>query len=96
MTLKKNISQKNITKKTFSQHFIVYQKTFWVVKKWPSEYQMVTKTYLPSYLCEGSDGSDGSDSIASSDENFLNINTFFFSKKKLFHQKKAFLTNKKF
>ena len=31
------------------------------MKKWPLEYQMVTETYLPIYLCEGSDSSDSFD-----------------------------------
>ena len=37
------------------------------VKKWPLEYQMVTKTYLPSNLFDGSDGSDSSDSSYSNE-----------------------------
>ena len=37
------------------------------VKKWPLEYQMVTKTYLPSNLCDSSDSSDSSGSCDSSD-----------------------------
>ena len=37
------------------------------VKKWPLEYQMVTKTYLPSNLCDISDGSNSGDSNDSSD-----------------------------
>ena len=36
------------------------------VKKWPIEYQMVTKTYLPSNKCDSSDNSDSSDSSDSS------------------------------
>ena len=32
------------------------------VKKWPLEYQMVTKTYLPTYLWDSSDSSDSCDS----------------------------------
>ena len=32
------------------------------VKKWPLEYQIVTKTNLLSYLCDSNDGSDSSDS----------------------------------
>ena len=37
------------------------------MKKLPLEYQMVTKTYLPCYLCDGSAISDISDSSNSSD-----------------------------
>ena len=37
------------------------------VKKWPLEYQIVTKTYLPSCLCDSSVGSDISDSSDSSE-----------------------------
>ena len=36
------------------------------VKKWPLEYQLVTKTYLPSNLCDSSDSSNSSDSSDSS------------------------------
>jgi hypothetical protein len=34
---------------------------------WPLEYQMVTRTYLPTYLWDSSDSSDSSDSIDSFD-----------------------------
>ena len=37
------------------------------VKKWPSEYQMVTKTYLPYNLCDSSGSSDSSYSSDSCD-----------------------------
>ena len=37
------------------------------VKKRPSEYRMVTKTYLPSNLCDSSVVSDSSDSSDISD-----------------------------
>ena len=37
------------------------------MKKWPLEYQMVTKTYLPIYLCDSSGSSDSCDSCDSSD-----------------------------
>ena len=40
-------------------------------EKWPLEYHMVTKTYLPTYLCDSSDSSVSSDSSDSSDS--LNI-----------------------
>ena len=39
------------------------------VKKLPLEYQIVTYTYLPSYLWDRSDGSDSSDSSDISDSN---------------------------
>ena len=45
------------------------------VKKWPLEYQMVTKTYLPSNLCDSSDGNDSSyrsDNIDRSDRSDSN------------------------
>ena len=42
------------------------------LKEWPLEYQMINKTYLrptylPTYLCDSSDGSDNSDSSESID-----------------------------
>ena len=37
------------------------------VKMWPSEYHMVTKTYLTSNLCFSSDSSESSDSCDSCD-----------------------------
>ena len=37
------------------------------VKKWLIEFQMVTKTYLPTYLWDISDSSDNSDSSDSCD-----------------------------
>ena len=40
------------------------------VKKLPLEYQMATKTYLPSNLCDSSDGSDNSDSCDGSDNSY--------------------------
>ena len=48
------------------------------VKKWPLEYQIVTKTYLPSNLCDSSDSSDTCNSSDSSyrKKNFNN-KTFF-------------------
>ena len=73
------------------------------VKKWRLEYQKVIKTYLPTYLWDGSDISDScdsSDSIVSSvrneysdpKKNFtkqLFVTIFFYVAKKLFvHQKK--------
>ena len=36
------------------------------MKMWPIEYQIVTKTYLPSNQCDSSDGSDSSNSSDSS------------------------------
>ena len=45
---------------------------------------MVTKTYLPSDLCDSndsSDSSDNSDSCDSSDNSDSSDNTFFFTKK---------------
>ena len=48
------------------------------VKKWPLEYQKVTKTYLPTYVWDStdsrdsSDGSDSSDSCDSNDSNDSN------------------------
>ena len=40
-----------------------------IVKKLPLEYQMVTKTYLPSNVYDNSDGSDSSYSSDSNDSN---------------------------
>ena len=37
------------------------------VKKWLVEYQMVTKTYLPTYRWDSSDSSDSCDSCDGSD-----------------------------
>ena len=37
------------------------------MKKWHLECQIVTKIYLPSYLCDSSDGNDSSDSNDSID-----------------------------
>ena len=37
------------------------------VKEWPLEYKMVTKTYIPSNLCDSSDSSDSFDSSDCSD-----------------------------
>ena len=45
--------------------WLVGQEGF--VKKWLIEYQMVTKTHLPTYLWNSSDSSDSSDSCDSSD-----------------------------
>ena len=55
-----------------------------VVKKWPLEYQMVTKTDLPSKICDSSDSnsSDSSDSCDSSDSSYQK--TFFTQKKNFF------------
>ena len=36
-------------------------------KKWPLVYQMLIKSYLPSYLCDSSDSSDSGDSSDISD-----------------------------
>ena len=36
-------------------------------KKWYLVYQMVTQSYIPSYLCDSRDGSDSSDSSDTSD-----------------------------
>ena len=66
------------------------------VKKLPLEYQKVTKTYLPSYLCDSSDGSDISDtsdscdSSDSSDQKSFFLNCFFFLPKNLFSTKTNF------
>ena len=60
-------------------------------------YQMVTKTYLPSYLCDSSDVSDRSDSSDSSDSSnsgdSSDHKTLFT--KTIFH-KKTFLPNNLF
>ena len=47
-----------------------------VLKKWPLEYQMVTKTYLATYLWDSSDSSDCFDSSDSSDSNDSSDNFF--------------------
>ena len=65
---------------------------------------MVTKTYLPYYLCDRSDGSDSSDS---SDQNtiftkklfspqIIFTKNYFPPKKTFFSQKKTFFTKKLF
>ena len=41
------------------------------MKKWHLEYQVVTQTYVPSYLCNSVDGSDISDKSDSSDKNVI-------------------------
>ena len=65
------------------------------VKKLPLEYQILTKTYLPTYLCDsigGSDSSDRSNSSDSSDQQnkFTTKKTFLPTKnyKPKFHKKK--------
>ena len=65
------------------------------MKKWPLQYWTVTKTYLPSYICDSSagsdtsdssdsndssDSSDSSDSIDSNDQNFFSLINFFHQK----------------
>ena len=77
-----------------------------LVKKLPVEYQMVTKTYLPSYLCNSSDSSDSSDSCYSSDSSESSYNSDssdsrdssnqknLFTKLLFFHQKFFFTTKK--
>ena len=44
-----------------------YVGRYTFVKKWPYEYQMVTWTYLPVYLCDSSDSCDSCDSYDSFD-----------------------------
>ena len=72
-----------------------------MVKKLPLLYQIVTKTYLPTYLCNSSDScdicgssdsNDSSDSIDSSGSSYQYTFFFhqktYFPKKFLFHKKK--------
>ena len=59
------------------------------VKKWPLEFQMVTLTYLPIYLCDSNDSSDSFDSCdkcdkcdsfdSSDSSDKTNVVTFFFN-----------------
>ena len=61
---------------------VTWSYTF--VKKWPLEYQMATKTYLPSNICDSGDSSDSSDCIAKknfSKKKFLTIFFFFYEQK---------------
>ena len=69
--------------KYFHNIFLFTKKLLEAVKKLPSEYQMITKSYLPFYLCESSDGSDGSDNSDSGDRSDLKKVT-----QKLVHKKK--------
>ena len=66
------------------------------VKQWPLENQMLTKTYLPSNLCDSNDSSDTSDSSDSSyrsdssngsDQLFFTKN--FITKMTFVHKKKS-------
>ena len=57
------------------------------MKKWPLEYKIVTKTYLPSYLCDSSDGSDISDISDSSDSSDSSDTKKTFFHKQLFSHK---------
>ena len=71
------------------------------MKKGPLEYQMVTKTDLPSYICYRCDGSDSSDSSESnyssesSDQKTFFPNIHFHNNKKKFHRR-TFFTKTKF
>ena len=66
------------------------------VKKLPLEYHMVTKTYLPTYLCDNSDNShcsdssDSSDSIDSSDCRDSRDSSDSTDQKNLFHNQNFF------
>ena len=51
------------------------------VKKWPLQYQMLTITYLPSYLCDSIDGSDSRDSSDSNDSSDISNQTTLYAKK---------------
>ena len=65
------------------------------LKKWPLEYQIVTKTYLPSNLCDSSDGSDSSnrsDSCDSSDTSDISDSSDSSDQKKICQKKTFFLT----
>ena len=66
------------------------------VKKWPSEYQKVIKSYLPTYLWDNSDSSDNSyiinsrdssDSSASSDSSDSSVSSERSDAKIFFLQK---------
>ena len=62
------------------------------MKKLPLEYWMVTKTYLPSFICDSSDGSDSSDSSDSSDNSDISDSSDqkTFTTKNFFHIKTIF------
>ena len=73
------------------------------VKKWPLEYQMVTKTYITSNLCDSSnssdscdnsDSSDSSDRSDSSDQKVVSPKTFF-TKKNIFSCHNSFFSQQK-
>ena len=51
---------------------------------------MVTKTYLPSYLCDISDSSDSSDTSDTSDSNDSSDGSDSSTKKTFFHKKNFF------
>ena len=63
------------------------------LKNRPLEYQIVTKTYLPSNLCDSSDGSDSSnssDSCDSSDSSDISDSSDSSDQKKICTKKKPF------
>ena len=71
---------------------VTFFKTILVtlVEKLPFEYQMVTKTYLPSNLCDSSDSSDSSNS-----NNQKKISEKLFSPKYFFSSKIIFFFTEK-
>ena len=86
-----------------SQWFLAAQSSSWslvvgpsvtFVKKWPLECQMVTKTFLPSNICDSNHSSDSSD--CSENLFFHKIKTFFSPKKLFINQKKEFHQKKTF
>ena len=59
-------------------------------KMWSLVYQMVTKSYKPSYSCDSSDDSDNSDSSDSSDQKTIFTKTIILAEKNckcLYYQK---------
>ena len=60
------------------------------LKKWPLEYQIVTKTYLPSNLSDYSESSDSSESSESSDSSECRDSSDKSDKKNFFLKKLIF------
>ena len=57
------------------------------MKKWPLEYQILIKTYLPSYLCDSTDGSDSSNSSDISDNSDSSDSVTVGTKRPFFKKK---------
>ena len=64
----------------------------------PLQYKLVTKTYIPSNLCDSSDSNDSSDSCYSSDSSDSSDNSDSNDQKispnNFFHNKKTFFSSK--